>query len=162
MTDTDIDCISLIVYRISVVWQEPKRQNGLSDLKFLETFTNPYVKVCVFCKVCDKKQSLKHQSSWKRHFLTHSSVEDRPFKCEHCNRGFVQSGNLKLHIQKVHGHKSVMKAENENVFSQNFVEKQDPWLNGWMIFYLPLAVFCIIKDGFLFIFWTFKECEVVL
>ena len=81
--------------------------------------------------MCDKKQSLKHQSSWKRHFLTHSSVEDRPFKCEHCNRGFVQSGNLKLHIQKVHGHKSVMKAENENVFSQNFVEKQeDPWLNG--------------------------------
>jgi len=34
-------------------------------------------------------------------------------------------------MQKIHGHKSLKKAENDNVFSPSFVVKQeDPWLNG--------------------------------
>ena len=54
------------------------------------------------CKICNKEQSLKYVHTWKRHFLTHSSEESRPHKCNLCSKTFVQSGNLKKHIQSVH------------------------------------------------------------
>jgi Zinc finger, C2H2 type. len=90
--------------------------SGLGDLKFLEHFTNPYVRVSVFCKVCSKEQSLKQQGSWKRHFLTHSS--EKPLKCPHCDKGFVQSGNLKKHVQTVHKH--LVKTESVKTESERF------------------------------------------
>lgn len=76
--------------------------SGLGNLKFLENFDNPYVRVSVFCKVCGKEQSLKYQFTWKRHFLTHSSPDEKPFNCSHCDKSFVQSGNLKKHVERMH------------------------------------------------------------
>ncbi|XP_066915834.1 zinc finger protein sens-like isoform X19 [Clytia hemisphaerica] len=81
-----------------------KATNGLSDLKFLENFDNPFVKVSVFCKVCSKEQSLKYQHTWKRHFLTHASDSEKPHKCQHCSRSFVQSTQLKSHMKSAHKH----------------------------------------------------------
>merc|ERR1712179_69214 len=70
-----------------------------STLKYLENFDNPYVKVIVVCKVCNKEAS-KASSKWKRHYLSHVSEEDRPFKCEVCNQGFIQKIHLQKHMKK--------------------------------------------------------------
>ena len=83
--------------------ENPGKSNS-TDLKILEQFNNPYVKVCVLCKVCNKEQSLKYTHTWKRHFLTHSSEDARPHRCTSCGKTFVQSGNLKKHFQSVHKH----------------------------------------------------------
>ncbi|XP_066915830.1 uncharacterized protein [Clytia hemisphaerica] len=89
-----------------------KKSSGLSDLKFLESFDNPYVKVSVFCKVCNKEQSLKYQHTWKRHFLTHSNREDLPNKCPTCGKGFITAHDMKKHIENRHKPKNdLMKIE---------------------------------------------------
>jgi len=60
------------------------------------------VKVVVCCKICSKEQSLKFQSTWKRHYLSHGSAEDKPHKCTHCGKAYVQSCSLKYHIKAHH------------------------------------------------------------
>lgn len=62
-----------------------------SGLKYLEHFDNPYVKILLACKVCNKEQSLKYPATWKRHFLTHADKEDLPHKCTFCEKRFVTS-----------------------------------------------------------------------
>lgn len=66
------------------------------DLKYLEAFDNPYVKISVVCKICSKEQSLKYQATWKRHYLTH--VDDKPYKCDYCKKSFIQQMQLRKHI----------------------------------------------------------------
>jgi len=80
---------------------DSKSSGGLnnSTLKYLENFDNPYVKVIVVCKVCNK-EAPKAPSKWKVHYLTHVSEEDRPFKCEVCNQGFIQKIHLQKHMKK--------------------------------------------------------------
>ena len=51
------------------------------------------------CKVCNKEQSMKFQHTWKRHFLTHSSDEDKPHKCEVCGKAMVTASELKSHLK---------------------------------------------------------------
>lgn len=72
-----------------------------SSLKYLENFDNPYVKVAAVCKICNKEQSFKVVSNWKRHYLTHS--DEKPHKCPHCDRAFVQSDKLRNHLKSKHG-----------------------------------------------------------
>ncbi|XP_066915831.1 zinc finger protein sens-like isoform X17 [Clytia hemisphaerica] len=79
-----------------------KPTSGLSDLKFLETFDNPFVKVSVICKVCSKEQSLKYQHTWKRHFLTHASDTEKPHKCHICPKSFIRVAQLRTHLAKAH------------------------------------------------------------
>jgi hypothetical protein len=93
----------------------------LSDLKFLEGFVNPYVRVSVFCKICSKEQSLKYQHTWKRHYLTHSAKEDLPNKCSVCGKGFVTSHDMRKHFEKKHApNKADVNVKPEPVFSQGF------------------------------------------
>lgn len=73
--------------------------SNTASLKYLENFSNPYVKVIIVCKMCNKEAS-KNSSQWKVHYLTHVSKEDRPFKCEVCNQGFVQKIHLQKHMKK--------------------------------------------------------------
>ena len=70
------------------------------DVKYIDNFENPYVRIIIVCKVCSKEQSIKHQSSWKRHYLTHASDENKPFKCDHCTKAFVQKTALNSHMKK--------------------------------------------------------------
>ena len=70
-----------------------------SSLKYLENFDNPYVKVIVVCKVCNKEAS-KSSGKWKIHYLTHVSEEERPHKCDICGAGFVQKIQLTNHMKK--------------------------------------------------------------
>ena len=72
-----------------------------SDLKYLENFSSPYVKIVLLCKECSKEMPMKSgPSSWKRHYLTHASEADRPHKCAVCGKGFIENNKLKLHELK--------------------------------------------------------------
>lgn len=89
----------------------------MSDLKFLENFDNPYVRISVFCKVCSKEQSLKYQHTWKRHFLTHSSKDDLPNKCPHCGKGFIQAHDMRKHVERKHAVLPVKSDSTYDVFT---------------------------------------------
>jgi len=75
------------------------KQINTSGLKYLENFTNPYVKIILACRECNKEQSPKYPTTWKRHYLTHASKEEKPHKCPHCDKAFVTSSNLKSHMK---------------------------------------------------------------
>lgn len=78
-------------------------------LKYIENFTNQYVKIILVCKICNKEQSLKFSHNWKKHYLSHVSDEEKPHKCPHCPKAFVTAPQVKKHI-KAH-HENVMKQE---------------------------------------------------
>jgi len=80
----------------------PPKTSDLSkdNLKYLENFSNPYVKIILVCIKCNKELSMKFQSTWKRHYLTHVDDADKPFKCKECGKAFVQSTQLTSHMKK--------------------------------------------------------------
>ena len=81
---------------------KPTGGNDLSkdNLKYLENFSNPYVKIILVCIKCNKELSMKFQSTWKRHYLTHVDDAEKPFKCEVCGKAFVQSTQLTSHMKR--------------------------------------------------------------
>ena len=48
---------------------------------------------------------MKRTDTWKVHYFTHVSNENKPYQCPHCDQGFVQPAPLNKHIQKKHGKK---------------------------------------------------------
>ena len=72
-------------------------------VKYVESFENPYVKIILVCKICNKEMNMKRTDTWKVHYFTHVSNENKPYKCPHCDQGFVQPAPLNKHIQKKHG-----------------------------------------------------------
>ena len=46
--------------------------------------------------------SLKFSSNWKKHYLTHSSDDDKPYKCEICKKGFITLTALTKHQAAKH------------------------------------------------------------
>ncbi|XP_066915827.1 zinc finger protein 236-like isoform X13 [Clytia hemisphaerica] len=91
----------------SKVRQSPSqgKSNGQTNshtMKVIESFNNPYTKLIIVCKVCDKKSS-KFQHDWKTHYLSHVSDDQKPHQCKICNRGFIKPGLLTKHMEKVHG-----------------------------------------------------------
>lgn len=73
-----------------------------TSLKYVENFSNPYVKIILVCKVCNKEQSLRNSGNWKQHFLTHVSGQEKPHKCQQCPKSFIRADQLKKHISKHH------------------------------------------------------------
>lgn len=71
-------------------------------VKYVESFENPYVKIVLVCKICNKEMNLKRTDTWKVHYYTHVSNENKPYKCPHCDQGFVQPAPLNKHIEKKH------------------------------------------------------------
>ena len=74
-----------------------------SALNFVENFSNPYVKILLACKICNKEMSMKFSSNWKKHYLTHSSDSEKPHKCHHCTKAFITLTSLRSHLAKKHG-----------------------------------------------------------
>jgi len=75
--------------------------------------------VVICCKVCSKEQSLVSQAHWKRHYLTHVSADERPHKCEHCGKTFVQLSSMKSHVKNIHEkNNQEQKIEVKNEFYQ--------------------------------------------
>jgi hypothetical protein len=50
------------------------------------------------CNVCERK--FPNRSNLRRHKLIHAGK--KPLNCEHCDKNFRQSGNLKTHIKAHH------------------------------------------------------------
>jgi len=81
-------------------------------LKYIQNFSNAYVRLVALCKECGKEQSLKSQHWWAQHYKTHSKVYDH--KCPHCTKSFIRPDRLRNHIQSKHASEengSVMKSE---------------------------------------------------
>ncbi|XP_066915824.1 zinc finger protein sens-like isoform X10 [Clytia hemisphaerica] len=72
-------------------------------VKYVESFENPYVKIILACKICSKEVNMKRTDTWKVHYFTHISNENKPHKCPHCDQGFIQPALLNKHMQKKHG-----------------------------------------------------------
>ena len=47
-----------------------------ASLKYVENFSNPYVKLIIVCKICNREAS-RFQNNWKRHYLTHTRAEEK-------------------------------------------------------------------------------------
>lgn len=84
----------------SKVAADPKA-TGMASLRYLENFSNPYVKIIIVCKICNKEQSLRFAGNWRQHYMTHS--EKKPHTCPHCSKSFIRADRLRQHIQKSHG-----------------------------------------------------------
>ena len=77
-----------------------KANTNTSTLKYIENFSNPYVKIILVCKICNKEQSLKFSHNWKTHYLSHVSNEEKPHKCQFCPKAFVTAPQLKKHMKQ--------------------------------------------------------------
>ena len=80
---------------------QDRKTIGTAGLKYLEGFTNPYVKLIVACRICNKEQSLKFSSNWYKHYVTHS--DKKPHQCPHCEKSFVRGDAMRKHVQSKHG-----------------------------------------------------------
>lgn len=69
-------------------------------MQYIENFNNPYVKLLVVCKICNKEQSLKFAFTWKRHYLTHTASGEKPFKCLICGNAYKTKDGLRNHKKK--------------------------------------------------------------
>ncbi|XP_057301116.1 uncharacterized protein LOC130635704 isoform X1 [Hydractinia symbiolongicarpus] len=101
-----------------------------STLKYIEKFDNPYVKIILVCKVCNKEQSLKFSHNWKTHYLSHASNEEKPHKCSQCTKAFITAPQLKKHFLKQHEKKQLkqeMQYPPHNVIKQEYPQpKMEP------------------------------------
>lgn len=73
-----------------------------STAKYIEAFNNPYVKIILACKNCNKEMPIKYPGNWKQHFLSHASSSEKPFKCQFCEKSFIRGDRLKNHLSKHH------------------------------------------------------------
>merc|ERR1712179_368100 len=76
------------------------KSSNTAGLKYLDGFTNPYVKIILVCKICNKEQKSLHPPNWKQHYMTHE--EKKPHSCTHCSKSFVRADYLRKHIESQH------------------------------------------------------------
>ncbi|XP_057301120.1 fez family zinc finger protein erm-like isoform X3 [Hydractinia symbiolongicarpus] len=94
-----------------------------SSLKYLENFSNPYVKIIIVCKICNKEQSLKFSGNWRQHYLTHASSEGKPHKCQHCSKSYIRADQLRKHVSKYHEQQEQIYGQTKQ--EQHFVVKNE-------------------------------------
>lgn len=93
-----------------------KNKISNSSMAYLLNFDNPYVKVQLACKICDKPQNIKRPDTWKRHFLTHEADSNKPHKCDICGKAVVTSSQLKNHMQTHYRKMAKDASGNEQIF----------------------------------------------
>lgn len=99
---------------------------GAASLKYIESFDNPYVKLIVACKICNKEQPLKNVHNWKVHYQIHN--DQKPYQCPQCPSAFKRADYLRSHVQSKHnGIKQGKSAKQENMImkQENVFFKQE-------------------------------------
>ena len=100
----------------------------------MENFSNPYVKLIVVCKVCNKEQSMTNTGNWKQHFFTHGG--DKPHKCPMCPKSFIRADQLRKHEAKVHSSgTAITNVKKEEIKSEPV--KQEPTINPYFTQFNP-------------------------
>jgi len=77
-----------------------KSSTASDGLKYIANFSNPYVKLIVVCKVCNKEQSLKHSHHWATHFKVHD--KSLCHKCPYCPKTFQWPNVMRKHVEAKH------------------------------------------------------------
>lgn len=95
-----------------------KEKVTISSLKSIENFENPYVKIILVCKICNKEQSLKLARNWKRHYLSHATNEEKPHQCPYCPKAFITLTQKNKHLRT---HEKAAMQQNQ----QNVKQEQD-------------------------------------
>ena len=90
--------------------------SSTASLKYIENFDNPYVKLIVACKICNKEQSTKWAKVWRQHYLTHS--DKKAHQCPHCTKSFHQTNLLNKLLQAKHPNKGDMVQQNASLHQQ--------------------------------------------
>ena len=68
-------------------FQEIKRavtKIALRDLRWLQNFNHPLVKLIVICKICNKEIDTFSPTNWKVHYKFHGQ---KGYKCHQCGKG---------------------------------------------------------------------------
>ena len=98
-------------------------------MSVIESFNNPYTKLIIVCKVCNKESS-KFQANWRTHFLSvHVSNDEKPHKCKICSKGFIKPYLLAKHMKVHEDSKTAVPTKKE----EPIVFKADPYFTDeWM------------------------------
>ena len=64
---------------------------------------------------------MKFVHNWKTHYLQHVSEDERPHKCNVCNKGFITAPQLKKHMKT---HETKMKKEEPNFHQTQYHHQQ--------------------------------------
>ncbi|XP_066915822.1 Krueppel-like factor 13 isoform X8 [Clytia hemisphaerica] len=104
------------------------------SLKYVENFSNPYVKLIIVCKTCNKDLSSAKPNDWKRHYFTHS--DEKPHKCSMCPKSFIRADQLRKHKAKVHSSGTgVANLKNEELKSEPM--QQENYTNPYFLQFNP-------------------------
>jgi len=107
----------------SETMQLPKSSTSADGLKYISNFSNPYVKLVVACKVCDKQLSSKNVVSWKDHNMIHD--KSLGHKCPYCDKTFQRPVVVRKHIAAKHAEQLSAKTEDPSGYS-NSMKNEDP------------------------------------
>ena len=81
-------------------FQEIKRavtKIALRDLRWLQNFNHPLVKLIVICKTCNKEIDTFSPTNWKVHYKFHGQ---KGYKCHQCGKRYHQALHYRLHMDR--------------------------------------------------------------
>ena len=81
-------------------FQEIKRaitKITLRDLRWLQNFNHPLVKLIVICKTCNKEVDTFSPTNWKVHYKFHGR---KGYKCRLCGKKYHQALHYRLHMDR--------------------------------------------------------------
>jgi len=106
------------------------KSSNTTGLKYLEGFTNPYVKIILVCKICSKEQKSLHPPNWKQHYMTHE--DKKPHSCTHCSKSFVRADYLRKHIESQHSSSAAVAGVEAALKGENYMKSEEQYMGYTM------------------------------